>query len=144
MSAFYKSISLDQIIHVDKINDLTQEQQTVLRDELKIAVDEMMFMERRVKSEAPSIQNDTWLHKVNKKINICNQFLRILDVQKDQKISYKNKYENTFSNLSIFFAFNFSNIFSSSIDISLAPLTHLLLTYAPFVVLLHMYFFLIF
>ena len=101
MSAFYKSISLDQIIHVDKINDLTQEQQTVLRDELKIAVDEMMFMERRVKSEAPSIQNDTWLHKVNKKINICNQFLRILDVQKDQKISYKNKYENTFSNLLI-------------------------------------------
>ena len=101
MSSFYKSISLDQIIHVDKINDLTQEQQTVLRDELKIAVDEMMFMERRVKSEAPSIQNDTWLHKVNKKINICNQFLRILDVQKDQKISYKNKYENTFSNLLI-------------------------------------------
>ena len=101
MSAFYKSISLDQIIHVDKINDLTQEQQTVLRDELKIAVDEMMFMERRVKSEAPSIQNDTWLHKVNKKINICNQFLRILDVQKDQKISYKSKYEDTFSNLLI-------------------------------------------
>ena len=63
MSAFYKSISLDQIIHVDKINDLTQEQQTVLRDELKIAVDEMKFMEKRVKSEAPSIQNDTWLHK---------------------------------------------------------------------------------
>ena len=101
MSAFYKSISLDQIIHVDKINDLTQEQQTVLRDELKIAVDEMMFMERRVKSEAPSIQNNTWLHKVNKKINICNQFLRILDVQKDQKISYKSKYEDTFSNLLI-------------------------------------------
>ena len=101
MSAFYKSISLDQIIHVDKINDLTQEQQTVLRDELKIAVDEMLFMERRVKSEAPSLQNDTWLHKVNKKINICNQFLRILDVQKDQKISYKSKYEDTFSNLLI-------------------------------------------
>ena len=101
MSAFYKSISLDQIIHVDKINDLTQEQQTVLRDELKIAVDEMLFMERRVKSEAPSLQNNTWLHKVNKKINICNQFLRILDVQKDQKISYKSKYEDTFSNLLI-------------------------------------------
>jgi hypothetical protein len=101
MSAFYKSISLDQIIHVDKINDLTQEQQTVLRDELKIAVDEMLFMERRVKSEAPSLQNNTWLHEVNKKINICNQFLRILDVQKDQKISYKSKYEDTFSNLLI-------------------------------------------
>ena len=101
MSAFYKSISLDQIIHVDKINDLTQEQQTVLRDELKIAVDEMLFMERRVKSEAPSLQNNTWLHKVNRKINICNQFLRILDVQKDQKISYKSKYEDTFSNLLI-------------------------------------------
>ena len=101
MSAFYKSISLDQIIHVDKINDLTQEQQTVLRDELKIDVDEMLFMERRVKSEAPSLQNTTWLHKVNKKINICNQFLRILDVQKDQKISYKSKYEDTFSNLLI-------------------------------------------
>jgi hypothetical protein len=101
MSAFYKSISLDQIIHVDKINDLTQEQQTVLRDELKIAVDEMLFMEKRVKSEAPSLQNNTWLHKVNKKINICNQFLRILDVQKDQKISYKSKYEDTFSNLLI-------------------------------------------
>ena len=101
MSAFYKSISLDQIIHVDKINDLTQEQQTVLRDELKIAVDEMLFMERRVKSEAPSLQNNTWLHKVNKKINICNQFLRILNVQKDQKISYKSKYEDTFSNLLI-------------------------------------------
>ena len=101
MSAFYKSISLDQIIHVDKINDLTQEQQTVLRDELKIAVDEMLFMERRVKSEAPSLQNNTWLHKVNKKINICNQFLRILDVQKDQKISYKSKYQDTFSNLLI-------------------------------------------
>ena len=61
----------------------------------------MLFMERRVKSEAPSLQNNTWLHKVNKKINICNQFLRILDVQKDQKISYKSKYEDTFSNLLI-------------------------------------------
>ena len=46
MSAFYKSISLDQIIHVDKINELTPDQQTVLRDELRIAVDEMIFMER--------------------------------------------------------------------------------------------------
>ena len=54
MSAFYKSISLDQIIHVDKINELTPDQQTVLRDELRIAVDEMNFMERRVKKEAPS------------------------------------------------------------------------------------------
>ena len=52
MSAFYKSISLDQIIHVDKINELTPDQQTVLRDELRIAVDEMNFMERRVKKEA--------------------------------------------------------------------------------------------
>ena len=101
MSAFYKSISLDQIIHVDKINDLTQEQQTVLRDELKIAVDEMNFMERRVKKEAPSIENNTWLHKVNKKINICNQFIRILDMQQEQKTSYKNKYEETLSNLLI-------------------------------------------
>ena len=105
MSAFYKSISLDQIIHVDKINDLTQEQQTVLRDELKMAVDEMKFMERRVKSETTTTQNEmqnvAWLHKVNRKINICNQFLRILDVQKNQKISYKSKYEDTFSNLLI-------------------------------------------
>ena len=99
MSAFYKSISLDQIIHVDKINELTQEQQTVLRDELRIAVDEMNFMERRVKKEAPSIENNTWLHKVNKKINICNQFIRILDMQQEQKTSYKNKYEETLSNL---------------------------------------------
>ena len=99
MSAFYKSISLDQIIHVDKINELTADQQTVLRDELRIAVDEMNFMERRVKKEAPSIENNTWLHKVNKKINICNQFIRILDMQQEQKTSYKNKYEETFSNL---------------------------------------------
>ena len=49
MSAFYKSISLDQIIHVDKINELTSDQQTVLRDELRIAVDEMNFMERGLK-----------------------------------------------------------------------------------------------
>ena len=101
MSAFYKSISLDQIIHVDKINELTSDQQTVLRDELRIAVDEMNFMERRVKKEAPSIENNTWLHKVNKKINICNQFIRILDMQQEQKTSYKNKYEETLSNLLI-------------------------------------------
>jgi len=101
MSAFYKSISLDQIIHVDKINELTADQQTVLRDELRIAVDEMNFMERRVKKEAPSIENNTWLHKVNKKINICNQFIRILDMQQEQKTSYKNKYEETLSNLLI-------------------------------------------
>ena len=99
MSAFYKSISLDQIIHVDKINELTADQQTVLRDELRIAVDEMNFMERRVKKEAPSIENNTWLHKVNKKINICNQFIRILDMQQEQKTSYKNKYEETLSDL---------------------------------------------
>ena len=99
MSAFYKSISLDKIIHVDKINELTPDQQTVLRDELRIAVDEMNFMERRVKKEAPSIENNTWLHKVNKKINICNQFIRILDMQQEQKTSYKNKYEETLSNL---------------------------------------------
>ena len=101
MSAFYKSISLDQIIHVDKINELTADQQTVLRDELRIAVDEMNFMERRVKKEAPSIENNTWLHKVNKKINICNQFIRILDMQQEQKTSYKNKYEETLSDLLI-------------------------------------------
>ena len=99
MSAFYKSISLDKIIHVDKINELTPDQQTVLRDELRIAVDEMNFMEKRVKKEAPSIENNTWLHKVNKKINICNQFIRILDMQQEQKTSYKNKYEETLSNL---------------------------------------------
>ena len=101
MSAFYKSISLDKIIHVDKINELTPDQQTVLRDELRIAVDEMNFMERRVKKEAPSIENNTWLHKVNKKINICNQFIRILDMQQEQKTSYKNKYEETLSDLLI-------------------------------------------
>ena len=101
MSAFYKSISLDQIINVDKINELTPDQQTVLRDELRIAVDEMNFMERRVKKEAPSIENNTWLHKVNKKINICNQFIRILDMQQEQKTSYKNKYEETLSDLLI-------------------------------------------
>ena len=93
MSAFYKSISLDQVIHVDKINELTADQQTVLRDELRIAVDEMIFMERRVKSEEPSLRNKTWLHKVNKKINICNQFLRILDLQQDKNQTYKSKYK---------------------------------------------------
>ena len=77
MSAFYKSISLDQIIHVDKINELTADQQTVLRDELRIAVDEMIFMEKRVQSEEPSLRIKTWLHKVNKKINICNQRCQI-------------------------------------------------------------------
>jgi len=61
----------------------------------------MNFMERRVKKEAPSIENNTWLHKVNKKINICNQFIRILDMQQEQKTSYKNKYEETLSNLLI-------------------------------------------
>ena len=101
MSAFYKSISLDQVIHVDKINELTADQQTVLRDELRIAVDEMNFMEIRVKKEAPSVENNTWLHKVNKKINICNQFIRILDMQQEQKTSYKNKYEETLSDLLI-------------------------------------------
>ena len=70
MSVFYKSISLNKIVYVDKINDLTQEQQLVLKDELKIAVDEMKFMEARVKSEASTIRNTTWLHKVNVKINI--------------------------------------------------------------------------
>ena len=101
MSAFYKSISLDQTIHVDKINELTPDQQAVLRDELRIAVDEMNFMERRVKKEAPSPDNNTWLHKVNKKINICNQFIRILDLQREEKTSYKSKYEETLSDLLI-------------------------------------------
>ena len=61
-----------------------------------------------------------------------------------KSFKYLRYYSHNFSsNLSIFFAFNFSNIFSSSVDISFAPSTHLLLTYAPFAVLLHMYFFLI-
>ena len=34
-------------------------------------------------------------------INICNQFIRILDMQQEQKTSYKNKYEETLSNLLI-------------------------------------------
>ena len=93
MSIFYKSISLDQKIYVDKINELTSEQQTVLQDEIKIAVDEMKFMEARVKKEPKSIHNDTWLHRVNVKINIANQFLRILDLQKTKNDTYKNKYQ---------------------------------------------------
>ena len=101
MSAFYKSISLDQKIHIDKIGDLTPEQQTVLRDELNIAVEEMKFMEKRVGMEELSIQNTTWLHRVNVKISICNQFLRILDLQKEEKASYKNKYETNLLNLLI-------------------------------------------
>ena len=70
MSAFYKSISLDQKIHIDKIGDLTPEQQTVLRDELNIAVEEMKFMEKRVGMEELSIQNTTWLHRVLSLIHI--------------------------------------------------------------------------
>ena len=93
MSIFYKSISLDQKIYVDKINELTSEQQTVLQDEIKIAVDEMKFMEGRVKKEPKSIHNDTWLHRVNVKINIANQFLRILELQKTKNDTYKNKYQ---------------------------------------------------
>ena len=93
MSIFYKSISLDRNIYVDKINELTSEQQTVLQDEIKIAVDEMKFMESRVKKEPKSIHNDTWLHRVNVKINIANQFLRILELQKNKNDTYKNKYQ---------------------------------------------------
>ena len=99
MSVFYKSISLNQIVYVDKINDLTQEQQLVLKDELKIAVDEMKFMEARVKNEASSIRNTTCLHKVNVKINICNQFLRILELQKTENETYKKKYESKLQEL---------------------------------------------
>tara|TARA_Y100000114_G_C11669832_1_gene283214 strand:+ start:334 stop:717 length:384 start_codon:yes stop_codon:yes gene_type:complete len=93
MSIFYKSVSLDQKIYVDKINELTSEQQTVLQDEIKIAVDEMKFMQSRVKKEPKSIHNDTWLHRVNVKINIANQFLRILELQKNKNETYKNKYQ---------------------------------------------------
>ena len=93
MSIFYKSVSLDQKIYVDKINELTSEQQTVLQDEIKIAVDEMKFMKSRVKKEPKSIHNDTWLHRVNVKINIANQFLRILELQKTKNDTYKNKYQ---------------------------------------------------
>ena len=84
MSAFYKSISLSRVIHVDKINDLNSSEQTVLKDELKVAIEEMKFMVARVKKERVSTENETWLHKVNKKINICNQFIRIIDLQKER------------------------------------------------------------
>jgi len=101
MSAFYKSISLSRVIHVDKINDLNSSEQTVLKDELKVAIDEMKFMVARVKKEQVSTENETWLHKVNKKINICNQFIRIIDLQKEKSKTYKTQYEDTFKNLLI-------------------------------------------
>ena len=101
MSAFYKSISLSRIIHVDKINDLNSSEQTVLKDELKVAIEEMKFMVARVKKEQLSTENETWLHKVNKKINICNQFIRIIDLQKEKSKTYKTQYEDTFKNLLI-------------------------------------------
>ena len=101
MSAFYKSISLSRVIHVDKINDLNSSEQTVLKDELKVAIEEMKFMVARVKNERISTENETWLHKVNKKINICNQFIRIIDLQKEKSKTYKTQYEDTFKNLLI-------------------------------------------
>ncbi len=101
MSAFYKSISLSRVIHVDKINDLNSNEQTVLKDELKVAIEEMKFMVARVKKEQVSTENETWLHKVNKKINICNQFIRIIDLQKEKSKTYKTQYEDTFKNLLI-------------------------------------------
>ena len=101
MSAFYKSISLSRVIHVDKINDLNSSEQTVLKDELKVAIQEMKFMVARVKKEQVSTENETWLHKVNKKINICNQFIRIIDLQKEKSKTYKTQYEDTFKNLLI-------------------------------------------
>ena len=101
MSAFYKSISLSRIIHVDKINDLNSSEQTVLKDELKVAIEEMKFMVARVRKEQVSTENETWLHKVNKKINICNQFIRIIDLQKEKSKTYKTQYEDTFKNLLI-------------------------------------------
>ena len=101
MSAFYKSISLSRVIHVDKINDLNSSEQTVLKDELKIAIEEIEFMVARVKKEQVSTENETWLHKVNKKINICNQFIRIIDLQKEKSKTYKTQYEDTFKNLLI-------------------------------------------
>jgi len=101
MSAFYKSISLSRVIHVDKINDLNSSEQTVLKDELKVAIEEMKFMVARVKKEQASTENETWLHKVNKKINICNQFIRIIDLQKEKSKTYKTQYEDTFKNLLI-------------------------------------------
>ena len=101
MSAFYKSISLSRVIHVDKINDLNSSEQTVLKDELKVAIDEMKFMVARVKKQPVSTENETWLHKVNKKINICNQFIRIINLQKEKSKTYKTQYEDTFKNLLI-------------------------------------------
>ena len=101
MSAFYKSISLSRVIHVDKINNLNSSEQTVLKDELKVAIEEMKFMVARVKKEQVSTENETWLHKVNKKINICNQFIRIIDLQKEKSKTYKTQYEDTFKNLLI-------------------------------------------
>jgi len=101
MSAFYKSISLSRIIHVDKINNLNSSEQTVLKDELKVAIEEMKFMVARVRKEQVSTENETWLHKVNKKINICNQFIRIIDLQKEKSKTYKTQYEDTFKNLLI-------------------------------------------
>ena len=101
MSAFYKSISLSRVIHVDKINDLNSSEQTVLKDELKVAIEEMKFMVARVKKEQLSTENETWLHKANKKINICNQFIRIIDLQKEKSKTYKTQYEDTFKNLLI-------------------------------------------
>ena len=93
MSIFYKSISLDKKIQIDKINDLTSAQQIVLKDEIKIALDEMQNMQAKVEEEPKSIHNDIWLHRVNVKINIANQFLRILDLQQDKNQTYKTKYK---------------------------------------------------
>ena len=93
MSIFYKSISLDKKIQIDKINDLTSAQQIVLKDEIKIALDEMQNMQAKVEEEPKSIHNDIWLHRVNVKINIANQFLRILDLQQDKNQTYKSKYK---------------------------------------------------
>ena len=93
MSIFYKSISLDKKIQIDKINDLTSAQQIVLKDEIKLALDEMQNMQAKVEEEPKSIHNDIWLHRVNVKINIANQFLRILDLQQDKNQTYKTKYK---------------------------------------------------
>ena len=101
MSAFYKSISLSRVIHVDKINDLNSNEQTVLKDELKVAIDEMQSMVARVKKEKETHEDDPWFHKVNKKINICNQFIRIIDLQKEKNKTYKTQYKDTFKNLLI-------------------------------------------
>jgi len=80
---------------------LNSSEQTVLKDELKVAIEEMKFMVARVKKEQVSTENETWLHKVNKKINICNQFIRIIDLQKEKSKTYKTQYEDTFKNLLI-------------------------------------------